>query len=223
MRLWQHRHGKPGVAMQQAVANADPADVIGLPWQPSPGWRRVAAFGVDYGFIAVYLGFLTVVGVLGRAVGVLPTEISTPTGRVVAQLVVFAVLTLPVTAWFAGWEATPRGATPGKRLLGLRVLTTSGQRVALPRSLLRTALKITIPWELAHTAVWNLLVWPGDSSATVDMLLLGMANVAIAVYVVLLFVGSRRTPYDRATGTFVTEFRSRHRQEQEPEENPGLR
>jgi len=74
--------------------------------QPSPGWRRVVAFGVDYGVIVLYLGFLTLAGVLGRAVGAVPADITTPTGRVVAQLVVFAVLTVPVTLWFAGWEAT---------------------------------------------------------------------------------------------------------------------
>jgi uncharacterized RDD family membrane protein YckC len=51
----------------------------------------------------------------------------------------------------------PGGATPGKRLLGLRVLTVSGDRLTWPRSLLRTALKFTLPWELAHNAWWNLL------------------------------------------------------------------
>jgi uncharacterized RDD family membrane protein YckC len=147
---------------------------------------------------------------------VLPTDIATPMGRGAAQLVAFSVLTLPVTAWFARWEATPSGATPGKRLLGLRVLTTSGNRISLPRSLLRTALKFAIPWELAHTAVWNMLVWPGDPSAAVDMLLLGLANAAIAVDVVMLFVGSRRTPYDRIVGTLVTEARSRRRLEEQP-------
>jgi hypothetical protein len=111
------------------------ADVINSQEQPSPGWRRVAAFGVDYGLVVIYLGFLGLVGVLGRAIGALPTDITTPAGRVVGQLVAVAVLTLPVTAWFAGWEASPSAATPGKRLLSLRVVTTGGDRVAWPRSL----------------------------------------------------------------------------------------
>jgi uncharacterized RDD family membrane protein YckC len=166
----------------------------------SPGWRRVAAFAVDYGVILVYLGLLVLVGVLGRAVGVLPTEVTTPAGRVVAQLAGFALLTLPVSLWFAGWEAT-QGATPGKRVLGLRVVTTGGQRLGWPRSLLRTALKFTLPWELAHTAVWNMLAWPGDGGSVVDMVLLGVANAVIVVDLVSLFVGTRRTPYDRIAGT----------------------
>jgi hypothetical protein len=56
---------------------------------------------------------LALVGVLGRAVGVLPTEVTTPAARVVAQLAGIAVLTLPVTLWFASWEAGPGGAVRG--------------------------------------------------------------------------------------------------------------
>jgi hypothetical protein len=83
--------------------------VIDPPPRTSPGWRRVAAFAVDYGVILAYLGLLALVGVLGRAVGVLPTEVTTPAARVVAQLAGIAVLTLPVTLWFASWEAGRRG------------------------------------------------------------------------------------------------------------------
>jgi hypothetical protein len=66
--------------------------VIGSPPPTSPGWRRVAAFAVDYGVILAYLGPLALVGVLGRAVGVLPTEVTTPAARVAAQLAGIAVL-----------------------------------------------------------------------------------------------------------------------------------
>jgi uncharacterized RDD family membrane protein YckC len=172
--------------------------------KPSPGWRRVVAFAVDYALILPYLGLLAIVGVAGRAVGAVPTEIATPAGRVAAQLVAFAVLTVPVTLWFAGWEAGRGGATPGKRLLGLRVRTIGDGRPAWPRSLGRTALKFTVPWELAHTAVWDLLVWPGERGALVDTVLLSLANAVIAVDLVSLFIGSRRAPYDRIAGTIVT-------------------
>ena len=74
---------------------------------------RIAAFGLDYGFIFAYLRLLTLVGMLGRIVVALPTDIATPADRMVAQLVIFAVLTIPITVWFARWEATPGGATPG--------------------------------------------------------------------------------------------------------------
>ena len=177
--------------------------MIGSPPRTSPGWRRVAAFAVDYGVILAYLGLLALVGVLGRAVGVLPTEVTTQATRVLAQLAGIAVLTLPVTLWFAGWEAGPGGATPGKQVLGLRVVTTGGERLGWPRSLLRTALKFTVPWELTHTALWSILACPGDGGSVVDMVLLGVANAVIVVDLVSLFVGTRRTPYDRITGTLV--------------------
>jgi uncharacterized RDD family membrane protein YckC len=189
--------------MRPPVAGANVAEAVGMRARSSPGWRRVVAFAVDYGVILPYLGLLTLVGVLGRAVGVVPTDITTPAGRVVAQLVAVAVLTVPVTVWFAGWEATPGGATPGKRLLGLRVRTTTGARLTWPRSLLRTALKFTVPWELAHTAVWDLLVWPDDQGAVVDTVLLSLANAVIVIDLVCLFVGARRAPYDRVAGTVV--------------------
>ena len=171
--------------------------------RPRPGWRRVIASGVDYGAIVVCLGVLSVLGVFSFAIGAVTPTVTTPTGRVLAQLMIFAVLTVPVTVWLAGWKATPRGATPGKRLLGLRVLTVSGDRLTWPRSLLRTALKFTLPWELAHTAWWNVLLRSGDQGAVLDAVLLSLVCAAIAVYLVSLFVGSRRAPYDRISGTFV--------------------
>jgi uncharacterized RDD family membrane protein YckC len=170
--------------------------------RPRPGWRRVVASGVDYGSIILCLGVLSVLGVFSFAIGAVTTTVTTPTGRGLAQLVILAVLTVPVTVWLAGWETT--GATPGKRLLGLRVLTSSGDRLSWPRSLLRTALKFTLPWELAHTAWWNVLLRSGNQGAVLDRLLLSLVCAAIAVYLVSLFVGSRQAPYDRVTGTFVT-------------------
>ena len=172
--------------------------------RPRPGWRRVVASGVDYGSIVLCLGVLSVLGVFSLAIGAVTPTVATPTGRVLAQLVSFAVLTVPVMVWLAGWEASPGGATPGKRLLGLRVVTSSGDRLSWPRSLLRTALKFTLPWELAHTAWWNLLLRSGNPGAVLDRLLLGLVCAAMAVYLVTLFVGSRRAPYDRLTGTVVT-------------------
>ena len=60
----------------------------------------MAAFGIDYGYILVYLGLLTLAGVLGRAVGAVPAAVTTPAGRILAQLAGFLVLTVPVSAWF---------------------------------------------------------------------------------------------------------------------------
>ena len=88
----------------------------------APGWRRVAAFAVDHAVILPYLGLLVIVGGVGRAVGAVPTDITTPAGRVAAQLVAFAVLTVPVTLWFADCGCVPSAAArwPGRGRLDAR-------------------------------------------------------------------------------------------------------
>jgi uncharacterized RDD family membrane protein YckC len=166
------------------------------------GWRRLAADAVDYGVVVAYLAVLTLAGALLRATGLLPDHITTPGGRILAQLVVIAVLTVPVTLWFAWWEAAPRGATPGKRLLGFRVSRLDGGGVSGSGSTLRSAVKIAVPWEVAHTAVWNSLVWPGPD-APVNALLFTVANGLLLLYVAMLLLGAHRPPYDRLAGTIV--------------------
>jgi uncharacterized RDD family membrane protein YckC len=166
------------------------------------GWRRLAAGAVDYGIVVAYLAVLTLAGALLRAAGLLPDHITTPGGRILAQLVVIAVLTVPVTLWFAWWEAAPRGATPGKRLLGLRVSRLNGGGLSGSGSMLRSAVKIAVPWEVAHTAVWNSLVWPGPD-APVNALLFTVANGLLLLYVAMLLLGAHRPPYDRLAGTIV--------------------
>jgi uncharacterized RDD family membrane protein YckC len=168
----------------------------------APGGRRLVAFAVDYGIVVAYLAILTLVGVLGRSTGLLPGHVTTPGGRIAAQLLVVAVLTAPVTGWFAWWEAASRGATPGKRLLGLRVGRLDGGGLSWPRSLVRSAARIAVPWELAHTGVWNSLAWPGPE-APVNAVLFAVANALLLLNLVMLFVGARRPPYDRLAGTVV--------------------
>ena len=170
--------------------------------RPAAGWRRLAAGGVDYAVVAAYIALLALVGALGRAAGLLPARLTTPGSRILGQLVAIALLTVPVTIWFAFWETRPRGATPGKRLLGLRVGRLDGGELSWPGSLLRSAVKIAVPWELAHTGVWNSLAWPGPE-APVNAVLFSVANGLLVLYVVMLFVGARRPPYDRLAGSIV--------------------
>jgi uncharacterized RDD family membrane protein YckC len=173
-----------------------------MPQRADNGWRRLAAGAVDDGIVVAYLAVLTLAGALLRAAGLLPDHITTPGGRILAQLVVIAVLTVPVTLWFAWWEAAPRGATPGKRLLGLRVSRLNGGGLSGSGSMPRSAVKIAVPWEVAHTAVWNSLAWPGPD-APVNALLFTVANGLLLLYVAMLLLGAHRPPYDRLAGTLV--------------------
>ena len=168
------------------------------------GWRRLAAFAVDYLLIAVYLGLLAGLGVAlqratGRAVGAPRTR----RGRLLGQALGTATLTLPVALYFALSEAAAGQATLGKRALGLRVVRSAGGRLSRGRSLVRAAVKFA-PWEVAHAALWQTPGWPTHPAPGARTA--GGAALALlgaGWYTASLFVADRRTPYDRAAGARV--------------------
>jgi uncharacterized RDD family membrane protein YckC len=171
---------------------------------PASGARRVAAFVVDYAIILVYIGFLTGLGILLRAAVNLPLPTdATDTTKVLGHTVSFLGLTLPVTLYFALTEASSIQATLGKRAVGLRVVAVNGRRLPRGRSLLRSAVKFA-PWELAHTAIWHTSGQPFVSPPDAWGIAAYVVSLAAAAwYVAALFIGDRRTPYDRAAGSIV--------------------
>jgi uncharacterized RDD family membrane protein YckC len=162
--------------------------------------RRIAATSIDYGIVVGYVCVLLAIGLPLWAAGWLPA-VSGSGGRLVAQLVTGATLSAPVTVWLAAQEAR-RGATIGKRRLGLTVVTRAGGRPGWWRSLGRAVGKVFLPWELAHTAIWD-MVLRSDGGDAVDIAMLGAVYAIVVGYLVSLWVGSGRTPYDRLTGTTV--------------------
>ena len=160
-------------------------------------WRRVAAWTVDWLIISAYAVALVPVGLL-----LVDSSVRLPSlGWNAASFVVFIV---PVTVWLAAWEGGRSGATPGKRLLGLRVRVPQEGDVGWRRAAVRNALKVALPWELGHTAAF-LLADPKASGSTV---LVGMASAVLACalaagYAASLFIGTGRTPYDHAAATNV--------------------
>lgn len=159
--------------------------------------RRVAAWCVDWLVVIGYAAALVPLGLLldGRSPQWSPAT---------WNLVSFGLLIVPVTGWLAFWEAAPRGASPGKRLLRLRVLTTDGSGLQFPRALVRNGLKVALPWELGHTAAFTLAEPSAAGPAMVAAAACGIAACAIAAgYAISLFLGSGRTPYDRAAGSSV--------------------
>ena len=176
--------------------------------RPASGGQRLLAFGIDYLLIAAYLALLAAtslaVGWALRRERRLP---ATPRERAWGHVVSFLSLTLPITLYFARAESLPRGATFGKRALGLRVITMGGDRVPFRCALLRAALKFT-PWEIAHTTLWQTPGWPVEPRLTAfHWLGYGLSLLLSAWYVVTLFAGRHRTPYDRIAGTRVVAVR----------------
>lgn len=171
---------------------------------PASLWPRVKALGVDYLFIAAYLIVLTgsIWGLrLTRLRGLLANLYGAPSS---AQLTDSLLFDIPVMLYFALLESSAWQATPGKRRIGLRVVTESGQRVGLPRALGRIILKF-LPWEIAHTSIWHTPGWPRHAQPTTLNLVGYLAVYALlGVYIVtLLASGARQTLYDRLTWTRV--------------------
>lgn len=166
--------------------------------------KRIAAFGIDYLPIAGYLAALTGVVAVLRL-----TPLRYWLGRVYsnpysAQLADTLAFDVPVMAYFALFEASPWVATPGKRRLGLRVVTTTGGRVSLPQAAARIALKF-LPWEIAHTSIWHTPGWPRRSRPTAaNYVGYALVYALAAVYIITLLASdTRQTPYDRLTHTRV--------------------
>ncbi|MFN7386833.1 MAG: RDD family protein [Lysobacteraceae bacterium] len=107
----------------------------------------VAALQADTGFAAVLTGTV---------------------GRLVADVGLALVLVVGVFAlWCVGFEASAAQATPGKRLLGLRVSTVDGARPRPARLLLRV-IAAAPSWLLLHLG-HALVAWRADGRALHDL------------------------------------------------------
>ncbi len=165
------------------------------------GGMRLLAFAIDCGVILAYAAALAGIGLgVGR---LLQTDLQTPTtsrDRLVGHGIALATLTLPAVLYFA--LADWRGATLGKRLLGLRVVGEDGEPLRLGRSLLRSAV-LLIPWEIAHTAIWSTPGWPMDPQPGVaEWAGIVGSEVLAALYLLSAFV-SGRAPHDWLARTRV--------------------
>ena len=160
-------------------------------------WRRIAAWLVDWLCFLVWLVLLAAIGIPLYLSGV-TGQWSATTTNVVSAL----VTAVPLTIVLAVLESGTRQASVGKRMLGLKVVGAgNGGRLSLAAALARNALKVAVPWTIGHAAVVGLVgsttVGPGLAALT------AAAYVLPVVYVVMLFVGEGRTPYDRAAGDRV--------------------
>lgn len=164
--------------------------------RPLPG-RRLLAWLIDWLWILILPAALVPVGWLLGRLGVAFTAAG-------ANLFGFLALVLPVTLWLAWREAAPRSATPGKRGRGLRVVAaTTGAPVGFGRTLLRNLLKVTIPWQLGHTVAFGFATL-GDAQVGFGLVVVSVACYGLMIaYVLALFIGDGRTPYDRLSGTVV--------------------
>jgi len=156
--------------------------------------RRIAAFALDYLLILSYLGVLVLASFLVPQMNPWFRRLST------AHWASFFLVTLPVSLYFMLSEASSAQATFGKRWMGIRVQSWTGQRLTLPASLIRTALKFA-PWEFGHAAVWRFALGAGNAAQLhIANDFLATTWVLAALYLVCMAVDSRRrAPYDFAS------------------------
>lgn len=154
---------------------------------------------IDWCCILVWVAVTAAIGVPLFLAGVTAT-----TNLVVLNIVGAIVVIVPVVLGAAWCESRPAGATPGKRVMRLVVLSGTN-RLPYRLALLRNFLKLGVPWLVGHAAVFAIV----SSSASTEVpagvwVLTGLAYLIPIVWIVSLFVGDRRTPYDRICGTDVT-------------------
>jgi len=172
---------------------------------PAGMWVRVLAFAIDYLPIAAYLVVLVAGGAwLGRSSQPLARVLFG--GPVAAEATGFLLITMPVTLYFALFEASSRQATLGKARMGLMVTGLSGLRLSPLRSVGRTVLKF-IPWELAHACIWQ-VSFARDKSSAIYAVGFAIVWLIIGTNVVSLLVSpTRQTLYDRVVGAVVVHGR----------------
>jgi uncharacterized RDD family membrane protein YckC len=158
--------------------------------------RRAAAYFLD---IVLLFLVLAPAGQLARFVVGWPT--ASPTGL---EVWLAAVLNFSVPTWtyFVLSDSSASGATVGKRLLRLRVVRVTGERLGMARALARTAVKV-LPWEMAHFSVFALSAGAADFGLW-QVMGLSIANgLAVGYFVVAACTRGRRSVHDYVAATEV--------------------
>lgn len=168
-------------------------------------WQRCVAFLLDYLIIAAYLVLLVIISVglgFGPLRGAFQAMFASPN---ISEFSAFLLLVLPVILYFALFECSSWQATWGKRKRGLRVVTTHGTRLSLPRSLVRSLLKF-VPWELTHACLWRIPGWPLAPATPSPIIMAGLVLVwvLVGIYLISMIVSKKHQAlYDWIAGTCV--------------------
>ena len=181
-------------------------------------WRRLLAFALDYIIISVYLGVLVVLAVVLARTPAGPGFQALFSNPNSAELTAFLLLVLPVLLYLALSESSRWQATWGKRVVGLRVETTSGAAVRFPRALGRNVLKL-IPWELTHACLWRIPGWPLAPETPPLWITVGLILVwvIVALYVISLVLSpTGQTLYDRLAGVRIVRVTRETRDKGQP-------
>ena len=163
-------------------------------------WNRLLAWGIDWLCILAWVAITSAVGI-----PLFRSGVTTGLSFAVLNVIAAVILVVPVTLGLACLESSRHEASLGKRALRLRVVRFgTGAPVSWWRALARNAMKVAVPWTIGHAAVFGIVSTGSRGTVPLQVWLLTAAAYALPIaYVITLFVGSGRTPYDLITGTAV--------------------
>lgn len=169
-----------------------------------PG-NRLLAWIIDWLFVLVWVAVVAAVGVPLYQMGYIRTL---PT--VWLNVIATVILVIPVTVMLALLESRVKAASFGKRATRLVVVDAgTSERMSFGQAIARNSAKIALPWTIGHAAVYAIAASNGTGAVpNSTWILTAIAYILPISYVVSLFLGSGRTPYDRLCGTAVVSGRA---------------
>jgi uncharacterized RDD family membrane protein YckC len=108
---------------------------VDLDVQLADASERAGAFLIDFSIMAVAMILLTIL------IAAAATATRSKTGGSVMMVVLLLIWFLLRNFYFVAFELTPRAATPGKRILGLRVAARDGGRLTADAIFVRNAMR----------------------------------------------------------------------------------
>ncbi len=167
-------------------------------WRPSPR-ARVGSWLADWAVVGLWLGVLTIAGlVLRPALGLSATFTVSPGSLLASDIAITLATVVPYVCYLALTESSSRQATLGKRWAGLVVTALDGGPPSRSAIWLRNVVK-ALPWQLAHLGAARgiLEVQEGWGLALVVL------SLALAVLCAAPALAGGRGIHDRAAGTRV--------------------
>ena len=168
--------------------------------------KRLKAFAFDYLIICGYI-ILLAAGTMAivKISGLLGTPLQWPENPILADLMAFITLVLPVILYFTFQESSPKQSTWGKRKAGIRVVNADGGRLTRVQAFVRSLVKM-IPWQIAHTSLFHIPGWPTTVTTIPSAVTAGfvLMYVLVGLYIASALISKKhRTPYDWVVGSYV--------------------
>ncbi|MDR1833649.1 MAG: RDD family protein [Propionibacteriaceae bacterium] len=154
--------------------------------------KRLLAGVIDFAVLAVWTAAVLA--------GAWALDAYTEWNRLLLALAASALIVVPAVFFFAAQESSRKMATWGKRAVRLTVREARRGRMRFGRALVRNTFKVAVPLIFISLAVITAVARPGLDT----WIVIGVAALFPAVYLLGAFLGKGRTLYDFALGTRVT-------------------